>query len=305
MHPKFLSCMKSPSADVPEDIMFTLCFSDTEMKMWESTKCREDAIKMKAATGCRVSKWSVMVHLTALATVIGRSFFSAFPKDCSKTRPFFRDEIFPRECSFHADPAVILWSRDGSPSTHPAGWYQPNHLIPLVESRSRSTDSETTRSSSSSDNKKIHKDEAKRKPERNISDIFRGSVPKKPSQEPQGRSSTEPKFGNCAEQSFVKSKPLSAMPSKSQRPNGQLSKSQPETTLPKEENTERTTEKNSEKKRKRDFKGHWKEIYPWLEHDASNDVIIAWFAEIIQNWRTSQAPFTEVLVALASTDLKL
>jgi len=261
-HPKFLSCVKSPSADVPEDIMFTLCLSDTGMKMWESTKCREDAIKREAATGCRVSKWSVMVHLMALASVIGRSIFSAFPKDSSKTRPFFHDEIIPRECSFHANPAIILWSRDGSPNTHPAGWYQPNHFIPLVESRSSSTDSETTTSSSLSDNKKIHKDEVKKKPKRNISDFFRGSVPKKPCQEPQGRSSTEPKFGNSDEQSFVKSKSLTATPSKSQPLNGHPSKSRPEATLPKEENTERTTEKNSEKKRKREFKGHWKEMYP-------------------------------------------
>ena len=81
-HPKFLSCMKSPSANVPEDIMFTLCLSNTGMKMWESTKCREDAIKREAATGCRVSKWSVKVHLMALATVIGRSIFAVFSKDC-------------------------------------------------------------------------------------------------------------------------------------------------------------------------------------------------------------------------------
>ena len=214
-----------------------------------------------------------MVHLMALATVMGRSVFSAFPKDCSKTRPFFHDEINPRECSFHADPAVILWSRIGSPNTHPGGWNQPNHFIPLVKSRSMSTNSETTTSSSSSDNKKIHKDEAKKKPKRNIGDFFRGSVPKKPSQELQGRSSTEPKFGNCDEQSFVKSKPLTATPSKSQPLSGQLSKSKPETTLPIEENTERTTEKSSEKKRKREFKAHWKEIYSWLEHDVSNDVM--------------------------------
>ena len=94
-HPKFLSGMKSPSADVPDDIMFTLCLSDSGMKMWESTKGREDAIKREAATGCRVAKWSVMVHLMALANVIGRSIFSAFPKDCSKARPFFHGEIIP------------------------------------------------------------------------------------------------------------------------------------------------------------------------------------------------------------------
>ena len=132
--------------------MFTLCLFDTGMKMWESTKCREDAIKIEAATGRRVSKWSVLVHLMVLATVIGRSIFSAFSKDCSKTRPFFHDEIIPWECPFHADLAVILWSRVGSPNTHPGGGHQPNHVIPLVESRSRSTDSERTTSSSSSEN---------------------------------------------------------------------------------------------------------------------------------------------------------
>lgn len=130
-HPKFQSCL--PSCDVPEDIMFTLCLSDAGTKMWESTKCREDAIKRELATGCRVYTWSVMVHLMALATVIGRSIYSAFPEDCSKTRPFFHGKISPRECSFHADPAIILWSRDGSLNTCPAGWYQPNHFIPLVE----------------------------------------------------------------------------------------------------------------------------------------------------------------------------
>ena len=74
--------MKSPSADVTEDVMFTLCLFDTGMKMWESTKCREDAITIEAATGRRVSKWRVMVHLMVLATVKGRSIFSAFSKDC-------------------------------------------------------------------------------------------------------------------------------------------------------------------------------------------------------------------------------
>ena len=87
-HPKFLSGMKSPSADVPEDIMFTLCLSDTGMTMWESTKCGEDAIKREAATDCRVPKWSVMVHLMALTNVIGRSIFQHFPKIAQKQGHF-------------------------------------------------------------------------------------------------------------------------------------------------------------------------------------------------------------------------
>ena len=303
-HPKFLSGMKSPSADVPDDIMYALCLSDSGMKMWESTKGREDAIKREAATGCRVAKWSVMVHLMALANVIGRSIFSAFSKDCSKTRPFFHGAIIPRECSFHTNPAVILWSRDGSPNTHPAGWYQPNHFIPLVKRQSCSAYSEVSTSSSSSDNKKLHKDEVKKRPKRNISDFFRGSVPKKPCQEPLG-SSTEPKFGNCDEQSFVKSNLSTATPSKSQPLNGDLSNSLPERTLSKEENSERSTEMNSEKRGKESSKGTGRTLIPGLNMMLPMMLCIAWFAKIIQNWQTFQAPFTEVLVALASTDLKL
>ena len=41
MHPKFLSCMKSPSADVPEDVMFTLCLSDTVQGCHGQGKVRE------------------------------------------------------------------------------------------------------------------------------------------------------------------------------------------------------------------------------------------------------------------------
>jgi len=50
-HPKFVRSL--PICDVLEDILFTLCLSDTGAKMWETTKCREDAIRREAATGCK------------------------------------------------------------------------------------------------------------------------------------------------------------------------------------------------------------------------------------------------------------
>ena len=118
-------------------------------------------------------------------------------------------------------------------------------------------------------------------------------------------SSTAPKFGNCDKQSVVKSNLSTATPSKSQPLNGDLSQSLPERTLPKEENTERTTEKNSKKKRKENSKGTGRKRIPGLNMMLLMMLCIAWFAENIQNWQTLQAPFTEVLVALASTDLKL
>ena len=85
---KFLAFMKSRSPDVPEDAMFTPCLSDTGMKKWESAKFREHAVKTEAATGCRVSKWGVMVHLMGYVTVIGRSIFQLFPKIVKKQRHF-------------------------------------------------------------------------------------------------------------------------------------------------------------------------------------------------------------------------
>lgn len=78
-HPNFV--IFHSLRNVSEDIMFTLCLSDTGTKMWEDTKSREDAIKKEAVTGCRKGTWSVMIHLVALASVIGRSIFSAYAKD--------------------------------------------------------------------------------------------------------------------------------------------------------------------------------------------------------------------------------
>ena len=101
--------------------------------MWETTKCREDAIRREAATGCKERKWAAMVHLMALSPVIGRPIYSAFPNDNSKTRPLFHGEISPRETPIQTDGPFILWSRDGSRNTRPEGWYRPNHFVPLVE----------------------------------------------------------------------------------------------------------------------------------------------------------------------------
>ena len=53
--------------------------------------------------------WYTWWHLQS--SVIGRSIFSAFPKDCSKTRTIFHDENITQELSFNADPTVKRWSR--------------------------------------------------------------------------------------------------------------------------------------------------------------------------------------------------
>lgn len=190
------------SADVPEDVLFTLCLSDTGMKKLESTKCREDAVKMDAATGYRVSKWSVIAHLMTHATVIGLKI--NFPKivkkqcHCSMTKSSARNVLFM--------PIQQLYFGRGMRSLTLAQLVGISLIISsplskagqaqLVQKRLHHRHRQITRT-----------DEVKKKPKKGILVIFfRGSVLKKPSQEPQGRSSTEPKVGNCDEQLFVKSK---------------------------------------------------------------------------------------------------
>ena len=80
--------------------------------MWETTKCREDAIRREAATGCKERKWAAMVHLMALSSVIGRPIYSAFPNDNSKTRPLFHGEISPRETPIQTDRPFILQEKE-------------------------------------------------------------------------------------------------------------------------------------------------------------------------------------------------
>ena len=75
--------------------LFIQCLSESGLKVFEDTKNRIEAVKGEAIAGCRDKKWSVMMHLMALSTVIGRPIFSLYPECNTNTRPLCHKEILP------------------------------------------------------------------------------------------------------------------------------------------------------------------------------------------------------------------
>ena len=112
------------------------CLSESGLKVFEDTNNRIKAVKGEAIAGCRDKKWSVMMHLMALSTVIGRPIFSFYPECNTNTRPLCHKEILPRDYGtknrdISVNKAMILWSRDSNLDNRPGSWYEPNHFVPI------------------------------------------------------------------------------------------------------------------------------------------------------------------------------
>ena len=121
---------------LPEISLFIQCLSESGLKVFEDTKNRIKAVKGEAIAGCRDKKWSVMMHLMALSTVIGRPIFSFYPECNTNTRPLCHKEILPRDYGtkkrdISVNKAMILWSRDSNLDNRPGSWYEPNHFVPI------------------------------------------------------------------------------------------------------------------------------------------------------------------------------
>ena len=121
---------------LPEISLFIQCLSESGLKVFEDTKNRIEAVKREAIARCRDKKWSVMMHLMALSTVIGRPIFSLYPECNTNTRPLCHNEILPRDYGtkkrdISVKKAMILWFRDSKLDNRPGSWYEPNHFVPI------------------------------------------------------------------------------------------------------------------------------------------------------------------------------
>ncbi|KAJ7363197.1 hypothetical protein OS493_011478 [Desmophyllum pertusum] len=78
---------------LPEISLFIQCLSESGLKAFDDTKDRFEAVKGEAIAGCRDRKWSVMMHMLALSTVIGRPIFSLYPECNTNTHPLCHKRI--------------------------------------------------------------------------------------------------------------------------------------------------------------------------------------------------------------------
>ena len=116
---------------LPEISLFIQCLSESGLKVFNA-KDRIEAVKGEAIAGCRDIKWSVMMHLMAISTVIGRPIFSLYPECNTNTHPLCHKEIYgTKKGDINVNTVMILWSRDGNLDNRPGSWYEPNHFVPI------------------------------------------------------------------------------------------------------------------------------------------------------------------------------
>lgn len=255
---------------LPEVSLFIQCLSESGLKVFESTRDRVLAVKGEAIAGCRDRKWSTMMHLMALSTVMGRPIFSLYPECNTNTRPLSHRKIVPRNYAtkkpdISVNMAMVLWSRDSDLDNRPGSWYQPNHFVPVFEVKGKPPPPLTTAAPD-----KDHPDGVHRRKRQKIIDFF-GSKncspqPRKKSTPPEKKQRLEEDEGNPPP---LQAKHCSPPPRKKRTPpvnKKRLDKDEGNTPPQK-------AKQKYETKRERKFQPHWRELYSWVEHDAIHDIM--------------------------------
>ena len=80
-------------------------------------------------------QWASLIHMMAMASVIGRSVYSLYTVVNFRFRPLMMNLLKPWRS--HADdtldnPVYFLWSREGNLDNRPNTWYKPNHIVPVM-----------------------------------------------------------------------------------------------------------------------------------------------------------------------------
>lgn len=134
---------------LPGISLFIQCLSESGVRVYDNTNDRVEAVKGEAIAGCQDKKRSVMMHVMALSTVIGRLIFSLHPECNTNTRPLFHKTVVPRDYTTKkpdiiVNMAMILWSRDSNLDNGPGSWYQPSHFTPIFEAQGKPAQPSTT-----------------------------------------------------------------------------------------------------------------------------------------------------------------
>ena len=206
-----------------------------------------EAIKEEAFSACETGKWSSLVTMMALASVISRPIYSVYPEVEYRFRSMYNGTLNPRPTerviqNQMADPCHVLWSKEGGLDTRPNVWYQPNHFVPLANER------ELVQSKKSTQNPKVGLKQG------SIASFFTS-----PTSSLNKESSA--KEGQCKEKSEtdarkrVSSSTVSSTSGESRTP------------------TKRIKEDTQSQKEKRKFNAKWKDEFPWLVYNSGEGIM--------------------------------
>ena len=147
-HPRFSDVAKETNID--PNLLFGTAISVKEAAdYFFTTFDRIGAMELEAKHSCQEKLHCGLLCIFALANVLDRNIWSAYPDIGSKQnyiRKLFNGIIQPLEPKSNLIDISLLWSRDGNLDIGP-GEYQPNHFVPIFNL----TAAEPTRSSCASD----------------------------------------------------------------------------------------------------------------------------------------------------------
>lgn len=112
---------------IREDLLFTIALSSDGDGVMTNGGNAVHAVKAEAVAGCEFKVYGSLMHMMALASVIGRPIYSVYPNVL-----IMQNLLKPRLPAVNDDPVCLLWSRNGNLDSRPNSWYQPNHFVVLA-----------------------------------------------------------------------------------------------------------------------------------------------------------------------------
>ena len=118
-----------------EDTLFSLLLTEEPSDFFDQWRDRVAAVKEEAKLTCEEQRWSSLIHILALASILKLRMLSVYPNANQGLRPLFHRIINPlSEVSDGEKPEElgILWSRDGNLDIRCGVSFEPNHFVLLL-----------------------------------------------------------------------------------------------------------------------------------------------------------------------------
>lgn len=101
-----------------------------DVDLYKSKQC---IIKDEAIVSCTLRKWSGLMKVLAVSSVLGQTIFTVYPSLYHDgIRKLLHGEVFPREpITTSSGILYVMWSRDSNLDNQPGTPFQPNHFVPI------------------------------------------------------------------------------------------------------------------------------------------------------------------------------
>ena len=108
--------------NIPESVLVPVALTASGDKAITDGGTKIDAVKAEAVDTCEDKKWGSLIHMMAIASVIGRPVYSLCPQVIFRYRPLMMNFLKPRishSSDAFDEPVYFLWSRDGNLDNQP------------------------------------------------------------------------------------------------------------------------------------------------------------------------------------------